>query len=123
MVEGVVNARLQAIITLPVIGPSGHTWNVVSVVDTGFSDFLTLPLVVVEELGLEFAYNLEAMLASGSMETLPVFATTIIWDGRTRDVRAIASHGMSLIGMRMLENQDLHVEVVKGGRVVVQASE
>ena len=92
-----------------------------AVVDTGFSDFLTLPLIVVEELGLKFIYNLEAMLASGSVETLPIFAATVNWDGQARQIQAIVSTGMSLVGMRMLEDHDLHVEVKKGGSVLIES--
>ncbi|MYA49505.1 MAG: hypothetical protein F4047_05615 [Caldilineaceae bacterium SB0670_bin_27] len=52
MIEGVVNAAYEAVITLPLQGPAGQTQEVEAVVDTGFNRFLTLPPEVVNELEL-----------------------------------------------------------------------
>ena len=43
MIEGAVNAARQAVVGLPLRGPSGRALEVEAVVDTGFDRFLTLP--------------------------------------------------------------------------------
>ena len=43
MIEGLVNANYEAVITVPVRGPEGQARQVEAVVDTGFNRFLILP--------------------------------------------------------------------------------
>ena len=44
MIQGVVNAALEAVIPLTLQGPAGQTREIEAVIDTGFSGSLTLPL-------------------------------------------------------------------------------
>ncbi len=120
MVLGVVNARLEPIVVLSLIGESGRTREIEAVIDTGFDDFLFLPSEMVSDLRLKFAYATPLVLADGTMGKSDVFRVTVMWDGRAREVRAIASNGMALIGMGMLEGHRLLVDVVEGGRVAIE---
>jgi len=43
VIQGVVNADYEPVITLTVLGPSGRSAEIEAVVDTGFDAFLTLP--------------------------------------------------------------------------------
>ena len=129
MVQGLVNARLEAIVNLSVMGPAGEDREIDAVVDTGFTDFLTLPHETVVELGLVFSGFLTAVLADGSPKELDVFEVTVMWDGRPRHVLALSSQGAPLVGMGLMAaccgmgRHNLYVEVVNGGRVVLQATE
>ena len=111
MVQGVVNADLEAIVYLTIMGASGQALEVEAVVDTGFTEFLMLPNDLVEHLGVDLVFTNRMGLADGSIVELDVHDVTVMWDGRDRNVQAIASTGMSLVGMRMLEDHSLHVEV------------
>ena len=91
-----------------------------AVIDTGYTDFLTLSHEIIDELDLDFAINVQAFLADGSEEILPMFNVTVTWDGEPRRVRAIATRGESLLGMAMLHGRRLVVEVIEGGQVAVQ---
>ena len=54
MIEGVVNAAREAVVTISVRGPDGQAREIEAVIDTGYSGFLTLPASLVEDLGLPF---------------------------------------------------------------------
>lgn len=123
MIEGVVNAVYEAVIRLPLRGPSGQTREIEALVDTGYSGYLTLPPALVAELGLPFQGDGRAVLANGDEETFDVYGVTVLWDGQPRYLDADAIGPTPLAGMLLLEKHDLHVEVVDGGRVAIQARE
>ena len=121
MVLGVVNARLEPIVVLSLIGQSGRTRGIEAVIDTGFDGFLFLPSDVVLELGLKCIYNSPLLLADGTMGRLDVYSVTVMWDGRIREVLAIESSGMALVGMGMLEGHRLTVDAVEAGLVRIES--
>ena len=123
MIEGIVNAAHEAVVTLPLQGQAGHTLEIDAVVDTGFSRFLTLPPAMVTELGLPLTGVNRVVLADGSEVTFDVYGVTVLWDGQTRDVVAYAVDSTPLMGMSLLDGHDLHVQVKNGGRVVIQAGD
>ena len=120
MIEGAVNAAHEAVVGLVVRGPSGRTRDLRAVVDTGFSRFLTLPPAIVTELGLDFRGADRFFLADGSEVTLHVYAVTVLWDGRPRDVDALVADTTPLAGMLLLDGHRLCVDVEDGGRVVIE---
>ena len=121
MIEGAVNAARQAVVGLPLRGPSGRALEVEAVVDTGSDRFLTLPLGVVIELGLTFAGVNRVQLADGSEAALDSYAVTVLWDGRPRRVVAYVSDAAPLVGMSLLAGYQLCVDIEDGGRVVIEA--
>lgn len=90
------------------------------VIDTGFTDRLTLPPEVVEELGLPLRGSVEAILADGSIETLPMYRARLLWHGRERTIRAYAASGAPLVGMGLLSGSELRVRVTEGGAVEIE---
>ena len=120
MIEGAVNSRYEAVITLALRGPSGQIREVEAVVDTGFTDFLILPPSLVAELGLPLQGNVEATMANGSVETFETYDVTVIWDGQPRSVDTYEADVTPLAGMLLLDRHSLYVEVEPGGRVVIQ---
>ena len=120
MIEGLVNANYEAVISLPLRGPAGQT-QVDAVVDTGFNGFLTLPPTVVEELGLPLRGRGRAILANGSEDFFDVYDVTVLWDNQPRFVPADEADTTPLVGMALLEAHSLHIEVADGGTVVIQA--
>ena len=123
MIEGVVNADHEAVVTLPLHGPEGHSLKTEAVVDTGFSRFLTLPRSAVTDLGLKSVGVNQVVLADGSEVALDVYGVTVLWDGQTRDVVAYAADTTPLVGMALLHGHSLYMKVEAGGRVVIQADE
>ena len=123
MIEGVVNSYLEAVVTLPLLGPAGEEREVHAVVDTGFNGYLTLPPGLVADLGLPAVGDGEAVLADGSEAAFDVYGVTILWDGEPRYIETGAVGVDPLVGMSMLESHDLNIQVRAGGRVLIQAGE
>ena len=92
-------------------------------IDTGFNRFLTLPPSLVAELGLPFVTSGRVTLVDGSESSFEVYDVAVLWDGQPRDVYTYAADSTPLIGMSLLDTHNLNIEVVEGGRVVIQARE
>ena len=123
MIEGVVNANLEAVVTLPLQDSSGQTREVEAVVDTGFNGYLTLPPMLMEDLDLLVVGDSEATLADGSQAAFDVYGVTVLWDGQPMYVETGAVGGDPLVGMSLLDRHNLNIDVEDGGRVVIQARE
>ena len=121
MIEGVVNAAYEPVVTLAVQGPSGQTRETEAVIDTGFTGFLTMTPALVTELGLILEGISRATLADGSEVTFDVYDVAVLWDGQPRYVLADVADTTPLVGMRLLDNHNLNIDVVDGGRVIIQA--
>ncbi len=117
---GVVNDRLEAIISLSVQGPTGETRSFDAVLDTGFGGFLTLPASLIAELKLPFVGMGRATLGDGSEVTFPFYDVPVLWDGGLRYGLVEAAETTPLLGMAMLDGHNLHVEVRVGGRVTIE---
>ena len=123
MIQGVVNAAYEPVITLALQGPSGQSRDIEAVVDTGFNGFLTLPTVLVSELGLPFISIGRAILANGNEIAYEVYGVAVLWDGHPRYVEADAADTTPLVGMLLLDGHDLNIRVRNGGAVVIQPVE
>ena len=59
---------------------------------------------------MPFLTNESALLADGSLVTFSVHDAMTLWDSQPRRVYAHLSETTPLVGMRMLENQDLSIQ-------------
>ncbi len=121
MIQGVVNAAHEAVVTLSLQDPEGRTRDIEAVVDTGYSGFLTLLPSLVDEPGLPFAYMGQAFLANDAEVDFDVHFATVLWDGQPRDIEADATGSTPLVGMLLLDGHNLSIDVETGGSVVIQA--
>ncbi len=123
MIQGEVNAAYEPVVFLTVQGLSGQSAEIEAVVDTGFSEFLTLPSALVAELRLPTVTSASAILADGSEVAFEVYEVTVLWDGLPQHVYAYMSDTTPLVGMRLLDGYDLNIQVKSGGRVAIQPME
>lgn len=121
MIQGVVNAAYEAVVSLSLQGPAGQVRDIEAVVDTGYSGYLTLPTNVVTELDLPFAHIGRAFLANDDEVSFDVHDVTVLWDDQPRPIKADATGSTPLVGMLLLDGHDLSIEVERGGLVVIQA--
>lgn len=123
MIEGLVNARREAVVPLHIQGSDGHAQELEAVVDTGFGGFLTLPADVVSELDVPFAYIGAVILADDTVAELPIHRASLIWDGQPRAIRAHVTGSAPLIGMMLLDGYRLRIDVKVGGRVIIEPAQ
>src|SRR5689334_23173758 len=89
------------------------------VVDTGFVGYLTLPPAAVSALGLPFLFDTAASLADDSEVQVAVHEATIVWEGVEQTVRVLATGRRPLLGMALLNGNELVVQCQEGGLVTV----
>lgn len=121
MIEGIVNSDLEATVSVGVRGPDGGSRLVEAVIDTGFSDYLTLPSAHVTELGLRYRTRSIARLADGAEVDFDVYYAELIWNGRLVSALVDEAETTPLVGMALLEGHELRIEAQTGGRVLIDA--
>jgi clan AA aspartic protease len=104
-----------------VLGPGERETEVETVLDTGFTGHLALPGVIVDQLALPSQGVVDVSLADGSRVQLVVHRARVLWMGTTRDVEVLASGGHALAGMSLLHGHAVRLDVVEGGRVVIES--
>ncbi len=119
MMEWIVTPSREAVITIVVRGTSGSEEQIEATVDTGFSDYLTLPRAMISALGLPYRTSTTGVLADGRRVRVSVYFAKVVWDGRERGVLVLDTGGTPLIGMALLHGQRLVVDVVAGGKVAI----
>jgi clan AA aspartic protease len=122
MITGQINANLEAVIPLVVQGQGEAVLALNVVIDTGYSDFLTLPAETIATLGLEQAATGVLTLADGSKVVSAIYLATVIWDGLPRhDITVDALDTAPLIGVSLLAGYELKACFVAGEPVTLTA--
>jgi clan AA aspartic protease len=121
VIIGTINPFREAVLLLKVRGPGGLEGEVEAVIDTGFTDYLTLPPALTAHLGLRLDGAMLVTLADGSTVRVAVYTATVVWDNRLRTVPVIQVDGGSLVGMSLLYGSAVRLEVVDGRQVTIEA--
>lgn len=111
----------EAVLPLQVLGGIDNLAEEVNaVVDTGFTGSLCLPPERVESLSLPLVGRGVAVMADGRAVETRVHRARVIWHGRERVVRVLATEGGPLAGMALLRGSRLTVDATPGGVVRVE---
>jgi len=120
VIIGTVSAYREAVVSLKLRATSGQEEEVEAVIDTGFTEFLTLPPALIHSLGLARAGIVRVTLADASQVDLEAYLAELVWDGGVRTVSALAADGGPLVGMSLLYGHELKLWVVDGGSVIIE---
>ena len=111
---------LEACVEISVEDVNGGLHPVRVIVDTGFTDWLTLPTDFIERLGLSRAASREVILADGSVGIYQHYSGKILWQGRLREATVIALDAQPLLGTKALAGSRLTIDFQDGGEVTIQ---
>ena len=104
-----------------VLGPNGEEQGIAAILDTGFSGFLTLPTSVIEALELPWLGRGQALVGDGSHQAFDLYAATVVWDGVPRPIQVASTETEPLLGVDMLYDHELRIQVVEDGVVAIEA--
>ena len=89
--------------------------------DTGFDGHLKLLPDTIQELELARSGYRYGELADGTTVQFMSHAATILWDGQPRSVQIIEADSAPLLGMELLLDSLVTLQVREGGAVTVDA--
>jgi clan AA aspartic protease len=119
MITGVVNSD-EGRIRLKVEGPHGPVQEIEAVIDTGYSEFLTLPPEMIAALGLRWRSLDRGMLADGSQCLFDVYEASVRRDGKMRRVLVDEADTAPLVGMGLLQGYELRMQVRPRGKITIK---
>ena len=114
-----LGASLRATVLVDILGENDELIRASATIDTGFTDDLTLPAGVISDLDLIQIETVEVELGSGDLQLFKTYEATIVWQGQFRVVRVHESEGLPLIGMGLLQGNDIRIQAVQGGDVSI----
>ncbi len=120
MLSGRINSDLEALIEISVEDSQGNFHLIWCVLDTGFTGFLALPVSIIRFLELAPRGSRQTTLLSGTVLHLPVYLAAVDWQGESVEVSVLQTEQESLVGMALLENSTLTVQVWDGGTVTIE---
>ncbi len=115
-----LGSSLRAAVELAILGNSQSEIRAFATIDTGFSDDLSLPAGAICALGLPRIGTVDVELGGGDRRTFNAYEATIAWQGQSRAVRVHESNGLPLIGMGLLQGNNLHIQAIHGGDVKIE---
>lgn len=121
MIYGVVNLSREAALPLVVSNSNGQRQVIDTVIDTGFSGFLSLPSAIITTLNLPWSASDIVTLGDGSETLFDLYTASVIWDGQYREIYIAESETEPLLGMALLYGYRLQIDAIEGGSVKIEA--
>jgi len=119
VIIGIVQGH-EALIRLTIRGFRGRQQELVAVVDSGFTGWLTLPPAVISALQLRWRAFGQGTLADGSVSYFSVYQANLLWDGRVRRVFVDEFDATPLVGMALLRGYECKMQVRARGKVTIK---
>ena len=120
MMQGFVNQNCEAIINVAVGYNNFPKQMIATVIDTGFTGYLSLPISAIDSLGLPWYFRDIGTLGDGSEAIFDMYKANVIWDGKPKIIDVAASEAEPLIGMSLLHGFKVQIEAVSGGIVRIE---
>ena len=121
MIFGHINQDRELVAPVRVLDANDHVRRYEAVLDTGFDGAPSLPLYLIQELGLPPTEPIEMVLATGRLVQVNAYAGTVLWRGERKSIRIIEAEGAPLIGTALLWDSLLTAEMTDNGAVTIGA--
>ena len=118
MITGKIRAGRSAVIEVEVIGLNQRT-KIEATLDTGFTDYLTLPEFLIDYLKLPRIGTRYTTIAHGGTVLLDLYLAKVVWHGKERDIEVLQTDKQPLVGMSLLRGSRLTLDVVPDGDVTI----
>ena len=119
MIQARMTAEKEAVLPLMILGANGIEVVLPSIIDTGFTEMLSLSKEWIDALDLEFVCDESVILADGSSLGVEIYKATVVWDGKRCPVRVHCMEGDPLIGMGLMKDFLLHLPVRIGSEFTI----
>ena len=100
--------------------PTQPDFSIDFIIDTGFTDHLTLPPQAVSAMNLPLYSTTLARLADGREALLSIHLATIVWDNREKVVPILASGFKPLLGTALMAGYHLEIDFEENGLVSLE---
>lgn len=88
-------------------------------IDTGFEGFLMLPKDLIFRLGGTFNRETSMTLANERADTFEEYIVEVFWVDQLLEVRTLASENETLIGVYLLAESHIEIDLTPGGTVTI----
>ena len=112
--------RLLPKAELDIAGPKGDQEHVTALVDTGFTEWLTLPPETIEQLGLNRVSEETLTFGNLTRQAIDVYEVHIFWISEWFTVLAHELPGEPAIGMELLRGHRLEFDALRDADVDVE---
>jgi len=120
MITGRVTSEREAIIAVEVRALGGRPETLEAVLDTGFTEFLALPVAAVTRLRLPYRGSQHVTLADGGETELATYRAIVEWHGHALPVSVLAIESGALVGMALLHGSRLTLDAVENGPLQIE---
>jgi clan AA aspartic protease len=119
MITGVVKSD-EGRVRLTMRGFRGRKREIEAIIDTGYTEWLTLPPDMIAALGLRWQSLDRGTLADGSECLFDVYVAKVVWDGKERRVLVDEADTDPLVGMALLRGYGLRMQVCSRGKLTIK---
>lgn len=116
---GVVHDAILPTLTLAVSGENNAAVEVDFAIDTGFTEEMTLPPDIIDELNLPSHREISFAMADGTIYRGETYVGRIRWHGGLRRVEVISVDADPLVGMKLLAGSNLSIDAEPDGSVTI----
>ena len=117
---GRVNWQLEAMVNIEIQDSEGNFHTLRCTLDTGFDGDIALPSGSIERLGLVPSDILNVTIANSARVSMAKYNARINWHGQLVDAELLQTNHESVIGMALLQNSTLTLQVWDGGDVLIE---
>ncbi len=112
-----VAGNMYPTVSLTVAGVNGIHSTIEATLDTGFTGSISLPLGLIEQLGLEYVRDRAVTLADGSQRDTAIYRGSVMLAGEWRDTEIHCSGFVALAGMRLMSGANISFDAVPNGDI------